>query len=109
MRMIEKPGLRHKLVSQPSDNLTTSILRKDMFLSDGSIECQVGHSVGERRGGKGCCTSTVQHKSLVDVAEPVNFMIGTLKSDLELFLDSLEVLDMADGCWQKDEYKEMRN
>lgn len=79
-----------------------------MFLSVGSIECQVGHSVGERRGGKGCCTSTVQHKSLVDVAEPVNFMIGTLKFDLELFLNSL-VLDMADGCWQKDEYKEMRN
>ena len=37
----------------------------------------------------------VQHESLVDVAELVNFMIGTLKSDLQLFLDSLEVLDMV--------------
>ena len=94
-------------MSQPSDTLTTSILIKDMLLSDGSIECQVRHSVGERRRGEGCCTSTVEHESLVDVAEPVNFVIGTLKSDLQLFFDGLEVLDMADGCSQKHEYKEL--
>jgi len=68
----------------------------------------VGHSVGERRRGEGSCTSTVQHEGLVDVAEPVYFVIGTLKSDLQLFLDGLEVLDMADGCVQKDEYKEKK-
>jgi hypothetical protein len=49
----------------------------------------------------------VQHESFVDVAELVNFMIGTLKSDLQFFLDSLEVLDMANGCLQKHEYKEL--
>jgi hypothetical protein len=61
----------------------------------------VRHSVGERRRGEGRCTSTVQHESLVNVAKTVNFMIGTLKSDLQLFLDSLEVLDVTDGCSQK--------
>ena len=90
-------------MSQPSDNLTTRILKKAM-LSDGSIKCQ-RHSVGERRGGECCCTSTVQHEGLVDVAEPVNFMIGTLKSDFQLLLDSLEVFDMADGCRRKNQYK----
>ena len=87
-------------MSQPSDNLTTRIL-KEAMQSDGSIKCQ-RHLVGERRGGEGCCTSTVQHESLVNVAEPVNFMIGTLKSDFQLLLDSLEVLDMADGCRPKN-------
>jgi len=104
MGMIERTcPSRHELVSQPSDNLITSIFKRC---------CQTGsrvrHSVGERRGGEGCCTSTVQHEGLVDVAEPVYFMIGTLKSDFQLFLDGLEVLDMADGCMQKDEYKEKR-
>jgi len=38
--MIDTCPSRHELVSQPSDNVTTRILRKDMMLSDGSIECQ---------------------------------------------------------------------
>jgi len=50
------------------------------------------------------CTSPVQHESLVNV----EFMIGTLKSDLQLFLDGLEVLDMANVCLQKHEYKELK-
>jgi hypothetical protein len=53
--------------------------------------------VGE---GEGRCTSTVQHESLVNVAQTVDFIIGTPKSDLQLFLDSLEVLDAAYGCLQ---------
>jgi hypothetical protein len=60
--------------------------------------CQTVHR-GHEAVGVG--TSTVQHESLVNVAKTVNFMIGTLKSDLQLFLDSLEVLDVAYGCLQE--------
>ena len=75
---------------------------------DGSVECQSGHSVGERRRSEGGCTSTVQHQSLVDVTEPVNFMIGALESHLQLFLDGLEVLDVANS-WRReeDQYNEL--
>jgi len=54
-----------------------------------------GHSVDECRGGKRFCTSVVQHERLADVAEPVNFVISTLESDLQLILVNLGVLDVA--------------
>ena len=72
---------------------------------DGCVECQSGHSVGERRRSEGGCTSTVQHQSLVDVAEPVNFMIGAFESHLQLFLDGLEVLYVANSWKTNDQYK----
>jgi len=75
--------------------------RKDheYFLEQGDFRCQTGPLIARRSVGEGGravrCTSTVQHEGLVDTSESVNFMVGSLETDFELVLDSLEVLDVA--------------
>lgn len=40
----------------------------------------------------------VEHEGLVDVAQAVNFVLGTLETDLQLVLDGVQVSDVA-GCY----------
>jgi len=85
-----------KLVSRPPDE-PRDFLNIKMW-SDGSMIARTRQSVVEGCWGcEGCCTSAVQHESLVDGAESVNFMIGALETGLQLAFDSFEVLDVAGG------------
>ena len=48
----------------------------------------------EHEGG---CTCAVQHQGLVDGAESVDFVNGTLEAGLQLTFDGFEIFDVTGG------------
>lgn len=68
-------------------------------------DCQNRQSVVEGRWGReGCCTGAVQHQGLVDGAESVNFVIGTLEAGLQLTFDGFEIFDMTGGSFEEGDF-----
>jgi hypothetical protein len=73
--------------------------------SDGSMITRTRQSVVEGCWGcERCCTSAVQHESLVDGAETVNFVISALETGLQLAFDGFEVLDVAGGSFKERDF-----
>jgi hypothetical protein len=89
------------LVSQPSDKNHEIF---EIIMVRRVHDCRAQSVVEGRWRGEGSCTSTVQHQGLVDGAEAVDFVVSTFQADLQLVLDSLEILDVACGSIKQGDF-----